>query len=104
MRGTIVDKTPSRSKPELGTIRTQTTVTNQDGVDVMRFTFDRADAAAARRPSSAVGRAAIPIAPIAVEIAPIFAEHGSGRRGSANRSGDWSSIAAGPNYQRCGRR
>lgn len=38
MRGTIVDKTPSRSKPELGTIRTATTVTNQDGVDVMRFT------------------------------------------------------------------
>lgn len=38
MRGLIVDKTPSRSKPEIGTIRTQTTVTNQDGVDVMRFT------------------------------------------------------------------
>jgi acyl dehydratase len=38
VRGVIVDKTPSRSKPELGTIRTQTTVANQDGVDVMRFT------------------------------------------------------------------
>ena len=38
MRGRIIDKTPSRSKPELGTIRTQTTVANQDGVDVMRFT------------------------------------------------------------------
>jgi len=38
MHGRIVDKTPSRSKPDLGTIRTQTTVTNQDGVDVMRFT------------------------------------------------------------------
>ncbi len=38
MRGQIVDKTPSRSKPELGTIRTATTVTNQDGVDVMRYT------------------------------------------------------------------
>ena len=38
MRGTIVEKTPSRSKPELGTIRTQTIVTNEDGVDVMRFT------------------------------------------------------------------
>ena len=36
--GRIVDKTPSRSKPGLGTIRSQTTVTNQDGVDVMRFT------------------------------------------------------------------
>ena len=38
MRGTIVDKTASRSKPDLGTIRTATTVTNQEGVDVMRFT------------------------------------------------------------------
>lgn len=38
IRGEIVDKTPSRSKPHLGTIRTQTTVTNQDGIDVMRFT------------------------------------------------------------------
>jgi acyl dehydratase len=38
MRGTIVDKTPSRSKPELGTIRTKTIVSNQDGVDVMSFT------------------------------------------------------------------
>lgn len=37
MRGRIVDKTPSRSKPELGTVRTQTIVTNQDGFDVMRF-------------------------------------------------------------------
>ena len=36
--GTIIDKTPSRSKPALGTIRTQTIVTNQDGVDVMRYT------------------------------------------------------------------
>ncbi len=38
MRGMIIDKTPSRSKPELGTIRTKTIVTNQDGVDVMSFT------------------------------------------------------------------
>ncbi len=36
--GTIIDKTPSRSKPELGSMRTQTVVTNQDGVDVLRFT------------------------------------------------------------------
>ena len=36
--GMIVDKAPSRSKPTLGTIRTQTIVTNQDGVDVMRYT------------------------------------------------------------------
>jgi acyl dehydratase len=38
VRGTILEKTPSRSKPEIGSFRTQTTVTNQDGVDVMRFT------------------------------------------------------------------
>ncbi len=35
--GTIVDKTPSRSKPDIGSIRTETTVTNQDDVPVMRF-------------------------------------------------------------------
>lgn len=38
MRGELLEKTPSRSKPELGTVRTKTTVTNQDGIDVMRFT------------------------------------------------------------------
>ena len=38
VRGTIVEKTASRSKPEIGSIRTETVVTNQDGVDVMRFT------------------------------------------------------------------
>ncbi len=38
VRGKIVDKTPSRSKPDLGSFRTQTTVANQDGVPVMRFT------------------------------------------------------------------
>lgn len=38
VRGTIVDKTPSRSKPEIGSFRTHTTVTNQDGVPVMSFT------------------------------------------------------------------
>ena len=36
--GTILDKTPSRSKPDLGSIRTQTVVTNQHAVDVMRYT------------------------------------------------------------------
>jgi len=36
--GTIVGKTPSRSKPEIGVIRTETVVTNQDDVPVMRFT------------------------------------------------------------------
>ena len=38
VRGKIVDKTPSRSKPEIGSFRTETTVNNQDGVPVMRFT------------------------------------------------------------------
>ncbi len=38
VRGTILEKTPSRSKPDIGSFRTQTTVTNQDGVPVMRFT------------------------------------------------------------------
>ena len=38
VRGKIVGMTPSRSKPDIGSIRTETTVTNQDGVDVMRYT------------------------------------------------------------------
>ena len=38
VRGKIIEKTPSRSKPEIGSFRTQTTVTNQDDVPVMRFT------------------------------------------------------------------
>jgi acyl dehydratase len=36
--GRILDKTPSRSKPGLGSFRTETLVTNQDDVPVMRFT------------------------------------------------------------------
>jgi acyl dehydratase len=36
--GTILDKTPSRSRPDIGSFRTQTVVTNQEGVPVMRFT------------------------------------------------------------------
>ncbi len=35
--GTTLDKTPSRSNPAIGSIRTQTIVTNQDGVVVMRY-------------------------------------------------------------------
>ena len=35
--GTVVEKTPSRSKPEIGSVRTQTIVTNQDDVPVMTF-------------------------------------------------------------------
>ena len=38
VRGKIVDKTPSRSKAEIGSFRTETIVTNQDGVPVLRFT------------------------------------------------------------------
>ncbi len=36
--GKIVAVTPSRSKPELGSIRTEMTVNNQKGATVMRFT------------------------------------------------------------------
>ncbi len=38
VQGKIVDKTPSRSRPDIGSVRTETTVTNQDDVPVMRFT------------------------------------------------------------------
>ena len=38
VHGQIVEKTLSRSKPEMGSYRTHTTVTNQDGVTVMSFT------------------------------------------------------------------
>jgi acyl dehydratase len=38
VRGKIVDKTPSRSRPEMGSFRTETIVTNQDSTPVMRFT------------------------------------------------------------------
>lgn len=38
VRGRLLEKTPSRSKPDLGSFRTRTTVTNQDGIPVMRFT------------------------------------------------------------------
>ena len=38
VRGTVVEKIPSRSKPDIGIIRTRTVVSNQDGVDVMSFT------------------------------------------------------------------
>src|SRR3954454_12293790 len=37
VRGTILEKNPSRSKPEMGSFLTRTTVTNQDGVPVMSF-------------------------------------------------------------------
>ena len=37
MRGRILDKTPSRSKPALGSFRAQNSVFNQDGSEVLRF-------------------------------------------------------------------
>ena len=37
VHGEILEKTPSRSKPEIGSFRTRTTVTNQDGVPVLTF-------------------------------------------------------------------
>jgi acyl dehydratase len=36
--GKLIEKTPSRSRPDMGSFRTLTTVSNQDGVPVMRFT------------------------------------------------------------------
>ena len=38
VRGSVLEKIPSRSKPHIGVIRTKTTVSNQDGADVMSFT------------------------------------------------------------------
>jgi acyl dehydratase len=37
VRGRILEKTPSRSRPDMGSFRTETTVTNQDGAVVMTF-------------------------------------------------------------------
>jgi acyl dehydratase len=34
----LLDKSPSRSKPEIGSFRSEVTVTNQDAVPVMRYT------------------------------------------------------------------
>jgi acyl dehydratase len=38
VRSTIVEVRPSRSKPEIGSFRSATVVTNQDGVPVLTFT------------------------------------------------------------------
>ena len=38
VRGKIVEKTPSRSKPHIGSFRSEMTVTNQDDQAVMTFT------------------------------------------------------------------
>lgn len=36
--GKLIEKTPSRSKPEIGSIRTETMIANQHGETVMSFT------------------------------------------------------------------
>jgi acyl dehydratase len=38
VRGKIIEKRPSRSRPDMGSFRTETTVTNQNGDVVMSFT------------------------------------------------------------------
>lgn len=38
VRGRILEKRPSRSRPEMGSFRTETTVTNQNGDVAMTFT------------------------------------------------------------------
>jgi acyl dehydratase len=52
VRGKIIEKTPSRSKPHMGSFRTHTVVTNQDNVPVMSFT---SIVLIRRRPDSARG-------------------------------------------------
>ena len=51
--GKILEKTPSRSRPDMGSFRTQTTVTNQDGEVVMTF---QSIVLIRRRPDSAETR------------------------------------------------
>ena len=38
VRGEIIEKTPSRNRPEMGSFRTEMTITNQDGASVLTFT------------------------------------------------------------------
>ena len=38
VRGQIIEKTPSRNRPEMGSFRTEMTVTNQDDAPVLTFT------------------------------------------------------------------
>ena len=38
VRGKVVETRPSQSKPQIGSVRSENRVTNQDGVDVMKFT------------------------------------------------------------------
>jgi len=52
VRGKILEKTPSRSRPEIGSFRTATTVSNQHGEPVMTFT---SIVLMRRRPETAAG-------------------------------------------------
>ncbi len=38
VRGKVIETTPSRSKPQIGVIKSENTITNQDDVKVMTFT------------------------------------------------------------------
>lgn len=38
VHGKIIEATPSRSKPDIGVIKSENTITNQDDLPVMRFT------------------------------------------------------------------
>ncbi len=38
VRASVIEKIPSRSKPQIGVIRSRTSVSNQDGTDVLTFT------------------------------------------------------------------
>jgi acyl dehydratase len=38
VNGEIIEKTPSRSRPEMGSFKSHMMITNQDGAPVMRFT------------------------------------------------------------------
>ena len=69
VRGKIVEKTPSRSKPEIGSFRTETTVTNQDDVPVMRFT---SIVLIRRRPAEAKPQPATPASPFAASFLAWF--------------------------------
>ena len=53
VRGQIVDKTESRSRPDIGSFRTRMTVTNQDDAPILTFT---SIVLIERRPSSATKR------------------------------------------------
>lgn len=52
VRSRVVEATPSRSKPDIGSFRSEVEITNQDGAPVMRFT---SIVLMRRRPTAAAG-------------------------------------------------